>query len=135
MNSVKINKILNPRTNRFVHVGTQKYHRLVSEGVIQPIDDLPVSNEPSISKSPTYIADTEFKTKLIDVATDVAKSNIGQFIPELTQEQTDRLLKKLLYEKLCLNEKPKTKKSKPKPKKKKFKIVQPSESESESDSD
>ena len=122
-------KILNPRSNRFVNVGTQKYYRLVAEGVIQTIDDLPEKITSDTSKLvPTY---PEFKTKLIDVATDVAKSNIDQFTPELTQAQTDRLLKQLLYEKLCLNEKKKPKPKKPKIKKKKFKIVQPS-SESES---
>jgi hypothetical protein len=62
------------------------------------------------------------------------KENATKFTPELTQEQTDRLLKKMLYEKLCIKPKP-SKTKKPKKKRKpKFKVVAPQSSSSESES-
>ena len=56
-------------------------------------------------------------------------------LSDITQKQTDTLLKKLLFEKLCINE-PKLK-TKPKKKKKpKYRLrAPPSSSESESESD
>ena len=133
MSNMNIRKVLNPKTNRFVHVGTQKYKRLISEGVIQPVSDPEETITPGT-------APENLKVKLIDTATHIVKENATKFTPELTQEQTDRLLKKMLYEKLCIKAKlSKTKKPKKK-KKPKFKIVAPQssssdESESESESD
>jgi hypothetical protein len=133
---MNIRKVLNPKTNRFVHVGTQKYKRLISEGVIQPVSD----PEETITPATAPAAPESLKVKLIETATDVVKENATKFTPELTQEQTDRLLKKMLYEKLCIKPKP-SKTKKPKKKKKpKFKVVEPQssssdESESESESD
>jgi hypothetical protein len=79
----------------------------------------------------------QFNVKLMEVATDVVRDNVEKFTPELTQAETDRLLKQLLYDKLFLSDKtPKTKTKPKEKKKKKFKVVQPqSSSESESDSD
>jgi hypothetical protein len=139
---MNVRKIINPKTNRFVNVGTQKYKRLVSEGVIQPVDAAPAA--PAAAPAPAApapaaaAAPASLKVKLIETATDIVKENANKFSTELTQEQTDRLLKKLLYEKLCIPIKAK-KKKKPKEKKKKpkFKVVVPpnsSESESESES-
>jgi len=51
---------------------------------------------------------------------------------KLSDVEYDTLLKKMLYQKLCMDAK-KPRKEKPKKKGKKYKIVEPSESESDSD--
>ena len=136
MNNMNVRKVINPRTNRFVHVGTQKYKRLISEGVIQPVDDQEEQTPAIVPAAPENL-----KVKLIETATDIVKDNVAKFTPELTQEQTDRLLKKMLYDKLCIKAKPSNdRKPKKKKKKPKFKVVAPQssssdESESESESD
>jgi len=122
MNNMNVRKVINPRTNRFVHVGTQKYKRLISEGVIQPVAD----PEEIIRPATAPAAPENLKVKLIETATDIVKENAAKFTPELTQEQTDRLLKKMLYEKLCIKPKPSNdRKPKKKKKKTKFKVVEP----------
>ena len=129
-------KVLNPKTNRFVNVGSQKHKRLIAEGVFHP----PVVAAPAVA-APAVAAPAEqpeLKDKLEETLTDIVKDNSKQFAPELTQAQTDRLLKALLYEKLCVSSKTtkKTVSTRKTAKKKKFKVVQPSsESESESESD
>ena len=67
---------------------------------------------------------------LAEELTTIIKENKKQFEKELTQTECDALLKKLLYEKLCIKKTDKKTK-----KKKKFKVRAPppsSESESES---
>ena len=66
------------------------------------------------------------KAKLIDTLTDTISENKEQFDPGLTQAETDRLLKRLLFDKLCLDERKTTppqpkRKLKPKKKSKRFK--------------
>ena len=132
MNNMNVRKVINPRTNRFVHVGTQKYKRLVSEGVIQPVSEPEEAITPATAPAP---APENLTVKLIETATDIVKDNATKFTPELTQEQTDRLLKKMLYEKLCIKPKPSNdRKPKKKKKKPKFKVVEPQSSSSESES-
>ena len=65
----------------------------------------------------------------------IIKENEPQF-KELTQKETDQLLKRMLYEKLVLS-KPKKEKKQPNPKKKKYKLrkIESSSEESESESD
>ena len=80
--------------------------------------------------------------KLMEMTSDVVSENLKKIVrsQHLTQRQMDTMLRRMLYDKLCISEpKPKkeTKKPKKKPKKKsKFKIREPSSSEeSESESD
>ena len=113
-------KILNPLTKRYVNVGSQQYNKLVLEGLIKP----PEEKAPEAEETPPV------KALLAETLTDVVKQNKKQFEKEMTQQECDTLLRKLLYAKLCIKE--------PKPdkkKKKKFKVRAPppsSESESES---
>jgi hypothetical protein len=136
-------KILNPATNRFVNYGSQKYYRLVNEGVIKPVDEKAEANAeatltiiPEVKPEP--IVAPPVKQLLAEELTTIVKENKKEFQKELTQKETDALLRRLLYEKLCISKKGKSKKKeKPKKKKKKYKIKTPppsSESESESDS-
>lgn len=139
--------VINPQSNRFVKVGTQKYKRLVREGIIKPIEQVPPQvptpspepeplhiETPSPEKTPKFNED-DYHTKMRETFQQIVKENEEKLV-DLSQKQCDQLLKKLLYQKLCVDkpeEKPK-KKTKNKKKKNKFKIVQPPSSSSESES-
>jgi hypothetical protein len=142
-------KILNPATNRFVNYGSQKYYRLVNEGVIKlPVEVIPDVKTDNINYEKIQVKPDDINYEKIQVKpvkqllaeelTTIVKENKKEFQKELTQKETDALLRRLLYEKLCISKKGKSKKEeKPKKKKKKYKIKTPppsSESESESES-
>ena len=122
-------KILNPITKRYVKINSQQYNKLVLEGLIKP----PVEE----IKNEIKVAEPPIKALLAETLTDVVKENKKQFEKEMSQKDCDKLLKKLLYEKLCLTKKPKKDKPEKKKKKIKFKVKtpEPSESESQSESD
>jgi len=138
--------VLNPKTNRLVKIGTQNYRRLVREGVIKPMEQPP---EPKIEPPPEPIEpppspietqkfnEDDYHAKMAQTFQQIVKENESKLV-DLSQKSCDVLLKKLLYQKLCVEEpkkKPKKVKKPKKAKKKKFKIVQPSSSESESESE
>jgi hypothetical protein len=132
--------ILNPKTNRFVKVGGPKYNRLVKEGFIKPeatsevLSETIVKPTPELTPKPTPEPTPEpkpisVKAEMAVLAVDLVKKNEAQFV-DLTKKETDKLLRKLLLERLC--PKPKAKKGK----KSKYKLKEPSsESESDSESD
>jgi hypothetical protein len=96
--------ILNPSTNRFVLVGSPKYKRLVKEGVIkkpepQPAPSRPPSPEPAQARPSQS---RSLKKEVMNVATNIVRDNRQDFV-DLTQKQTDALLKRMLYEKLCVD--------------------------------
>lgn len=131
-----MDKILNPKSNRFVKVGTQKFKRLVAEGIIKPVGEIkqvePVEQVTEVKPVKVEQA-LPIKEMLANELTDIVAEHKKQLTQELTQKQTEALLRKLLYERLCIV--PKTKKEKPVKKKKKskakFRVVE-SSSESES---
>ncbi len=119
-----MSEIINPLTKRYVTIGSQAYKRLVRDGTLpaaSPEPEKPEFNEKNL------------QTKLADVSTDMIKDNLKTIIKsqKLSDKDLDTLLKKMLFDKLCI--KPE-KKEKEKKKKKKFKIVEPS-SDSESESE
>ena len=125
-------KIKNPLTNRMIHFGTPLYAKLVREGVIEPyVPEVKTPpSSPSVRnkrQSPEPIK--RLQPKLTETLVETVADHRDQFNRDLTQEQTDRLLRKMLYEKLCLNddkpEKEKSKKSKKPKKKVRFKIKKP----------
>ena len=138
--------VLNPQTNRFVRIGTQKYKRLVREGIITPIDQAPTPeptpeqiSEPTPVTPPVEIVapdfdNNDFKKLMAEQFTQVVRENESKLV-DLSQKSCDQLLKKLLYQKLCVDKPEKKAKKSKKNKKKKFKIVEPSSSSSESESD
>ena len=115
-------KVLNPLTKRYVNIGSQQYNKLVLEGLIKPPEEKAVEAE----ESPPV------KVLLAETLTDVVKQNKKQFEKEMTQQECDTLLRKLLYEKLCINEKKKPEKKEKKKKRIKFKVMTPPPSESDS---
>ena len=129
-------KILNPITKRYVKVGSQQFNKLVLEGLIKV--EFPKAEDIKV-EIPT-VAVPPIKGLLAEELTNIVKENKKQLTKEMSQKECDRLLKKLLYEKLCISKKKPEKKDKPEKKKKKikFKVKTPepeSESESQSESD
>jgi hypothetical protein len=129
--------ILNPSTNRFVLVGSSKYKRLVKEGVIKPHVPQPQTQPqpaPSRPPSPESPPSTRsLKKELIKTTTDIVRDNRQDFV-DLTQKQTDALLKRMLYEKLCID-KPNAKKKTHKKHKKKYASSSSDSSDADTDSE
>ena len=133
--------VLNKRTNRFVKVGTPRYLRLLREGAVDPpppppspeasaeppAAPVPLAREPAAAKPAAGL-----KAGVIEQATDIVRDNKEQFL-DLSQRQTDKLLRRMLYEKLCVGDKAK-KNKKSKVKFKSRKVAEESSS-SEEDSD
>jgi hypothetical protein len=133
--------VLNKRTNRFVKVGTPRYLRLLREGAVDPppppspeasaeppAAPVPLAREPAAAKPAAGL-----KAGVIEQATDIVRDNKEQFL-DLSQRQTDKLLRRMLYEKLCVGDKAK-KNKKSKVKFKSRKVAEESSSSSEEDSD
>ena len=138
-------KILNPITKRYVHVGSQQFNKLLMEGLIKPVDEI----EPVLAPAAEPVAETEpppVKGLLAETMATIVKENKPLFQKELTQKQCDALFRKLLYEKLSGMKEPEPKKDKTKPEKKKEKpkkkkkakykmVTPPPSSDDSSDSD
>jgi hypothetical protein len=127
--------ILNPKSQRYISKTSRLYIRLVKEGVIvEPVVEPVV--EPEALPEPVVVPQkppTSLKKKLAKVAVGVIAENSQELAGtrDLDDDQVDQLLKRMLYEKLCLTEKKSKRKPKPKPKRKK-KVVVVSSSEEES---
>ena len=128
-------EVLNPKTNRFVKVGSQGYKRLVRDGTIKPAEAQPTLPVPAEAATPPEESfdDSKLQSKLAEISTDMIKENMKTIVKsqKLSDQEMDVMLKRMLYKKLCL-EPPKKVKPVKKSKKSKFKIVS-SESETESD--
>ena len=163
--------ILNPRTQRFVKIGGPSYRKAVKAGHIiphsaveqpaveQPDPIQPPETDPrgggrigfaelpqamSVSLTPTIEYDeARLQTKLSEMTANAIQTNFDQLANEnLTDKQIDKLLKKMLFQKLCIDQptrkEKKPKKTKSKTKKKRFKVITPppsSSDQSESESD
>jgi hypothetical protein len=126
-------EIINPLTKRFVKIGSPAHKRLVRGGVLPAVEALGIPI-PETPEAPEF-NEKHLQTKLAEISTDLIRDNLKTIVKaqKLTDKDMDILIKKMLYEKLCMKpDKPKETKEK---KKKKFKIVEPSSSESESESD
>ena len=155
------NYALNLDTGRLIRKGTRSYIRQKKLGRIKDIDSTidpePVKEhtvtfeEPVIEPlgpppSPESITrqdnvqiqqfdSVDMKDKLRSTMMELVEEQKAQFVG-LSQKQNEALLRKMLYEKLCVTDKKtKSKKTQPKKKKKsKFKLVEPSSSDEESES-
>ena len=126
-------EIQNPLTKRYVKIGSPAHKRLVRAGTLPAVEqpEIPTPEAPEFNEK-------KLQTKLAELSTDMIKDNLKTIVKsqKLSDKDMDILIKKLLFEKLCLKpDKPKEKKETKEKKKKKFKIVEPSSSESESESD
>lgn len=108
-------------------------------GPVEPEPETPTPTlEPEPTPEPTPEPDfdeRDLQHRVADLTTSMVADNMKKIVKaqKLSDAEYDTLLKKMLYQKLCLDKPAKTEKPKKKAKKK-FKIVS-RESESESDSD
>ena len=142
---------LNKQTGRYVKFGSRTYVRGLKAGDIdpEPVKEHTVTfEEPVIEPlgpppSPTsednvqihQFDSVDMKDKLRSTMMELVEEQKAQFVG-LSQKQNEALLRKMLYEKLCVTDKKtKSKKTTSKKKKKsKFKLVEPSSSDEESES-
>ena len=152
---------LNPLTNRYVNTSSKTYRRLLKKGVITAPEEQPTPTTPPPSPvtpppSPPPIATPPpppvtsepplpcAKALVVDHLTNISSKHTGE-LSGLSQKDTETLLRKLLYERLCVSPPEKVKKAKKskakakkvkakKPKKVKYRMVTPPPSSSEEDS-
>lgn len=159
---VNTDYVLNPKTGRYVKKNSRIGKRLMKEGLVQTEtskqpkqQEEPEPEEPEREPAACISQYDEAKLQhtLADLSTDLIRNNLDKVVKaqSLSNAQMDTMLKRLLYEKLCLNEpeppqkggkkKKHRKKPTPKPKKKskrkkpKYVIESSSDSESETQSD
>ena len=122
--------ILNPRTNRMLKIGSSSHLKAVAQGIlpkeslagnIEPdADNDPIVEEPTRHKiEPRIKIDPRFSTDegIAEICSNIIVKKKQEF-KKLSQDETDQLIKELLYKKLYGN-KSKSKKSKIKVKKNK----------------
>ena len=122
----------NLNTGRLISKSTALYRRLKKLGQTEELPPPAVTPAPPPSPDPEP-AQAPLREKVIDAATDLIAENKKQFA-KLNQQDSDDLLKRLLFEKLCVNAPMKASKAPPPSKKKSKKyVVESSEEETESD--
>ena len=134
---------INVNTGRLIKKTTSLYRKLKKLNKVKEIEDgeQPEVKEPEVKavevvKQEEPFNEHKLQMKLADISTDLIKDNLKQIIKnqKLNDDDFDVLLKKMLFQKLCIADPKQPKQPKEKKKKKsKFKIVEPSSSESESD--
>jgi hypothetical protein len=124
---------LNPHSNRYCRVGGKLHTRLIKELNAKKPEPVPRGN---IKLEPVNTADV-LQHRLMEESTEMIQENIHALgdVENLSQKELDRLLKRMLIDKLGLSEKPRKKRKKKKKKKPRFKVkTPPSSSSEESDS-
>ena len=156
--------VLNPLSNRYVNTSSKTYRRLLKSGEITALEEQPTPSTPPPSPvasplatppPPPPIATPQppvtsepplpcAKALVVDHLTSISADHKGE-LSGLSQKDTETLLRKLLYERLCVSPPEKVKKAKKskakakkvkakKPKKVKYRMVTPPPSSSEEDS-
>ena len=142
------------KTNRLVKKSTSNYKKLKKLGLVKEIDEdvkvvKPEPESEDVKPEPVEepkpepeFNELDLQIKMAELTTDMVADNVKKIIKSqsLSDKDYDTLLKKMLFQKLCVDkpskpEKKKEKKEKKPKKKKKFKIVEPSSSEGDSESD
>ena len=134
---------INVNTGRLIKKTTGLYRKFKKLNKVKEIEDgeQPEVKEPEVKavevvKQEEPFNEHKLQMKLADISTDLIKDNLKQIIKnqKLNDDDFDVLLKKMLFQKLCIADPKQPKQPKEKKKKKsKFKIIESSSSESESD--
>ena len=134
---------INVNTGRLIKKTTGLYRKLKKLNKVKEIEDgeQPEVKEPEVKavevvKQEEPFNEHKLQMKLADISTDLIKDNLKQIIKnqKLNDDDFDVLLKKMLFQKLCIADPKQPKQPKEKKKKKSmFKIIESSSSESESD--
>jgi isopropylmalate/homocitrate/citramalate synthase len=123
------NKVMNPITNRLVRVGSTRYWNLVKAKTIKPVDPVESeSDDEQIVSSP--IVSQKHMNKTIKKKVILVAQKNKKKLTQMSQEDSDAHLKKLIYN-MLITDKPKPEK---KSKSKKY-VVESSSDDSSSDSD
>jgi hypothetical protein len=143
---------LNESTGRYIKVGSSTHKRLIKKlNCVKPIAQRVSPTEPmgptgpkdlskELSTGNIKVQDVNsndvLRHRLMEESTDMVKENLDSLgdVGNMSQKELDKMLKKLLIEKLGLG-KSKTSKTKKKKKKSKFKIKTPPPTESDTESD
>ena len=88
--------ILNPATKRYVKFGSANHKRLIREGVLQSVDILPA---PKPKEKLEQNQQQKMDTEIIQQSVNVVEKNREKF-KGLSQEQSDDLISRLLYDRL-----------------------------------
>ena len=88
--------ILNPLTKRYVKLGSSNHKRLVREGVLPAPETMPA---PLPKRLPEQNQQQKMDTKIIEQSVGAVEENKEKF-QGLSQEQSDELIAKLLYDRL-----------------------------------
>lgn len=143
---MKEGHVYNPSTKRICRLDQAKTKKLIKLGVIVLPRDLEMPNEEPeevieeknevIEEIPEVIEEQNIKPVLQKELKSIIKENKNEF-KNLTQKESDELLKRMLYQKLVLNVPKKQKEKKKKTTKFKLKkiVVSDSDTDSESESD
>lgn len=138
---VKQEYVTNPKTNKKIKVGSKLYKKLLKEGALNKNDKTPEKTDNiEIGEEPEF-NERDLQIKMAELTTNMVADNIKQIVKsqKLSNKEYDTLLKKMLYQKLCLNDndaikqKKEPKKKVKKSKKSKYKIVEPETSSDSSD--
>ena len=131
------NYFLNTKTNRYFKKGSPTYNKMFADGYFNKCSETELEKpkivEPKLTDAPSTLIEP-LKPLIKTELKAIIKSNKNDFVG-LSQKETDLLLKRMLYEKLCLNKKPKKEKDKNKRKSKKYKIQSSSSDSSSSESE
>ena len=145
-------------TNRLIKKSTANYKRLKKLNMVREIEptEKPTPTptpKPTIEPTPTptpkptiepmekptpEFDERDLQVKMAELTTDMVAENVRKIVKsqKLSDAEYNTLLKKMLYQKLCVNEPTsKSTKSKKPTKKKKYKIVEPSDDSDSDDSD
>ena len=136
-------------TNRLIKKSTANYKRLKKLNMVREIEptEKPTPTptpkptiEPMEKPTPEF-DERDLQVKMAELTTDMVAENVRKIVKsqKLSDAEYNTLLKKMLYQKLCVNE-PTSKSTKSKisvksTKKKKYKIVEPSDDSDSDDSD
>jgi hypothetical protein len=148
---------LNPETGRMIKKATAKYRRFVKQGLIVEPPPVPPVAVPPVAVPPVAVPpvavppvavppvavrvpnaapvapDPPVRAMLAEELTNLVVENTETLSRDLTVKETEKLLRQLLFEKLCSEKKKAGKKAKAPKKKKTYKIrTPPSSSSSES---
>ena len=89
--------ILNPQSKRYVKFGSANHKRLIREGVLPPVEILPVPKPKE--RLPEQTQQQKMDTEIIKQSVGAVEEHKDQF-RGLSQEQSDDLISKLLYDRL-----------------------------------
>ena len=88
--------ILNPLTKRYVKFGSANHKRLGANGTLPPPEAMPA---PKPKRLPEQNQQEKLDTKIIEQSVAAVEEHKNQF-KGLSQEQSDDLIAKLLYDRL-----------------------------------